>query len=172
MNSNLFQTILTVLTTVSGLATSLLLGLGCHEVAGAVTCVGSTAPAWLLPYLAGATGILGVVKLIISAFNGKLTAPTVVKMTLLELGVTVVALVGLGAGVFVATRSPAFIAGFTSLLISAILPAIFKGLKPKDFTQEQKDRIAMGEDPFHISKLDHEHWLQRQAMKKKRVDNG
>jgi hypothetical protein len=76
MNSNFFQTILTVLVTVSGLATSILVTLGCHEIAGSVSCVGSTAPSWLVPYLAIAASVLGALKLVIGAFTGKLTAPT------------------------------------------------------------------------------------------------
>ena len=78
MNSNLFQTILTALVTISGIATSILISLGCHDVAGAVNCVGSTAPAWMIPYLAIATSILGIIKLITAVFTGKLTAPTAV----------------------------------------------------------------------------------------------
>jgi hypothetical protein len=82
MNSNLFQTILTLAITVSGIATSILLSLGCHtDVAGAVNCVGSNAPSWAAPYLVIITSVLGILKLIIAAFNGKLTAPTVVVST-------------------------------------------------------------------------------------------
>lgn len=76
MNSNYFQTILTVLVTVSGIATSVLLSLGCHELGGSISCVASNAPTWLAPYLVIATSVLGVLKLIIGAFTGKLTAPT------------------------------------------------------------------------------------------------
>ena len=78
MNSNLFQTILTLAITISGIATSVLLSLGCHDVAGAISCVGSTAPAWLAPYLIIATSFLGILKLVIAAFSGKLVKPTVV----------------------------------------------------------------------------------------------
>lgn len=78
MNSNLFQTILTVMITLAGIATSVLLSMGCHDVAGSINCVGATAPTFLLPYLGIAASVLGVVKLLIAAFTGKLTAPTAV----------------------------------------------------------------------------------------------
>jgi hypothetical protein len=81
MNSNLFQTILTVLITVSGLATSILVSMGCVDVAGSLNCATSSAPTWLAPYLVMIASALGIVKLILAAFTGKLTAPTVVVST-------------------------------------------------------------------------------------------
>ena len=77
MNSNLFQTLLTLAITISTIATSLLLSLGCHaDAAGAVNCIGSNAPSWLAPYLIIITSVLGILKLIIGFATGKLTAPT------------------------------------------------------------------------------------------------
>lgn len=77
MNSNLFQTILTVLMTVSTLASMLLVSFGCIESpTGTMLCSASTAPAWLTPYLAIAATGLGFLKLIIAFFQGKLVAPT------------------------------------------------------------------------------------------------
>ena len=77
MNSNLFQTILTVLLTVSSIGTMLLLNMGCTEtVAGSLNCAASTAPAWLSPYLAMTATGLGFLKLVIAFFQGKLIAPT------------------------------------------------------------------------------------------------
>ncbi len=78
MNSNLLQTILTALLTISGIATSILLSVGCQDIAGSISCVASNAPTWLVPYLGIAASVLGIVKLVLAAFNGKLTAPTVV----------------------------------------------------------------------------------------------
>lgn len=79
MNSNLFQTILTVLIAVQGLASSLLVSLGCKQDAlGSLDCAVSSAPVWLVPYLVMAATVLGFVKLIIAAFQGKLAKPTVV----------------------------------------------------------------------------------------------
>lgn len=79
MNSNLFQTILTVLLTACGIVTSILLGLGCtQDVAGAVSCAASSAPSWLAPYLVIAASALGIVKLITGAITGKLVLPTAV----------------------------------------------------------------------------------------------
>jgi hypothetical protein len=77
-------------------------------------------------------------------------------------------LIGLGAGAFVVARSPTFWLGLSVTAARAALPLVLKALKPKDWTQEQLDRIAMGEDPWNISRLDHEKWLQRQAMKGKK----
>ena len=78
MNTNLFQTILTVLITISGIATSLLVSMGCTQsVNGSLNCATTSAPAWLVPYLVIAASVLGIVKLIIAAFDGKLSAPTV-----------------------------------------------------------------------------------------------
>jgi hypothetical protein len=76
MNSNLFQTILTVLLTISGLATSVLVSLGCNDIGGSISCVASNAPTWMVPYLGIAASVLGILKLVIGAFTGKLTAPT------------------------------------------------------------------------------------------------
>lgn len=76
MNSNLFQTILTVLTALSAIAASILLSLGCHDVGGSITCIASNAPTWMVPYLGIAASILGILKLVIGAFTGKLVAPT------------------------------------------------------------------------------------------------
>ena len=82
MNSNLFQTILTALLTLCGVATTILLSFGCtQDVAGAINCAASTAPTWLAPYLVIAASALGIVKLITGAITGKLVAPTAVIST-------------------------------------------------------------------------------------------
>jgi hypothetical protein len=77
MNSNLFQTILTVLLTISSIGTMILLNMGCLETpAGSLSCAAATAPAWLMPYLAMIATGLGFLKLVIAFFQGKLIAPT------------------------------------------------------------------------------------------------
>ena len=79
MNSNLFQTILTVLLTACGVLTSILLAFGCtQDVTGALNCAASSAPEWLVPWLVVAASALGIVKLITGAITGKLAAPTAV----------------------------------------------------------------------------------------------
>ena len=79
MNSNLFQTVLTVLLTACGVLTSILLALGCtQDVTGAINCAASSAPEWLVPWLVVAASALGIVKLITGAITGKLVAPTAV----------------------------------------------------------------------------------------------
>lgn len=79
MNSNFFQTILTVLLTACGVVTSILLGFGCApDASGTLNCAASSAPEWLVPYLVVAASALGIVKLITGAITGKLVAPTAV----------------------------------------------------------------------------------------------
>ena len=79
MNTNLFQTILTVIITASGLISSLLVSLGCKAspITGALDCTAANAPIWLIPYLVGAATVLGIAKLLLAAFEGKLAKPTV-----------------------------------------------------------------------------------------------
>lgn len=80
MNSNLFQTILTVAITISGFLTTILLALGCKDVAGAIDCSTASGPTWLIPYLVIAATVSGFLKLIIKFFQGKgaLINPTIV----------------------------------------------------------------------------------------------
>lgn len=78
MNSNLFQTILTVIISVCGILTTILVSLGCTANAtGALDCSTASGPTWLVPWLVIVAAILGPVKLILASFEGKLTAPTV-----------------------------------------------------------------------------------------------
>lgn len=89
MNSNLLQTILTVVTGIVTFATLLLTSFGCHDtgIAGtALDCANSSAPTWLIPYLGTAATALVFLKLIISFFQGKLVAPTAVIATTNEPG--------------------------------------------------------------------------------------
>lgn len=79
MNTNFLQTLMTVLILLSSFGTSILLGFGCiaNPITGAVDCSTSNAPVWLAPYLVFAATGLGIVKMIVAAFEGKLTKPTV-----------------------------------------------------------------------------------------------
>jgi len=79
MNTNFLQTLMTVLMLLSSFGTSILLGFGCtaNQITGAVDCSASTAPLWLAPYLVIAATVLGIVKMVLAAFEGKLTAPTI-----------------------------------------------------------------------------------------------
>jgi hypothetical protein len=88
-------------------------------------------------------------------------------MNWLSIAVITTVLIGLGAGLFFAARSPSFVAGLAAIAIKLALPPILKAIAPKDLTSEQKDRIAEGKDPFNISKFDHEKWLQLEELKKK-----
>ena len=79
MNTNLFQTLLTVAVTVSGILSSILVSFGCSAapLTGALDCSHSSAPIWLVPYLVGTASVLGIVKLLLATFEGKLALPTV-----------------------------------------------------------------------------------------------
>lgn len=79
MNTNFLQTLMTVAIAISGMLTTLLISMGCthNAVSGALDCANSTAPLWLAPYLVIVASVLSVVKLILGAFEGKLTKPTV-----------------------------------------------------------------------------------------------
>jgi len=77
MNANLFQTILTVIATVLGLATTALLNMGCTNVGETISCTASSAPTWLAPYMAGIALFVTLLKLVIGGLEGKLTKPTV-----------------------------------------------------------------------------------------------
>lgn len=80
MNTNFLQTLMTTVIAVAGLLTTLLLSVGCthNAVTQAIDCANTSAPTWLAPYLVIVASILSFVKLILGAFEGKLTKPTVV----------------------------------------------------------------------------------------------
>ena len=86
MNSNYFQTILTVVAGILAMATTILLSMGCTDIADKISCVASSAPTWIAPYLAIAASAIGVLKVIIGAFTGKLTKQTAVIATTGDVG--------------------------------------------------------------------------------------
>ena len=88
--------------------------------------------------------------------------------TAVNIALFLAVLIGVGAAFFVYARSPVFWGRALVMGIKAGLPFILGAVKPKDWSQEQLDRIAMGLDPHNISKLEHEHWTQRQAMKNRK----
>jgi len=78
MNTNYFQTLMTTAIALLGVATAVLVSMGCtHALNGALDCSNSSAPIWLAPYLVIAASIISFLKLILGAFEGKLTKPTV-----------------------------------------------------------------------------------------------
>lgn len=58
-----------------------------------------------------------------------------------------VVLLGAFAGAFLFFRSPTAYIGLGKAILSA-LPSIIKAVAPKDFTEEQREKIRMGQDPF------------------------
>ena len=70
---------MTVAMLISSFGTSILIGFGCvaNQVTGAVDCSASSAPVWLAPYLVFAATGLGIVKMLLAAFEGKLTKATI-----------------------------------------------------------------------------------------------
>ena len=80
MNTNFLQTLLTVVTGVLSFATYLLVSFGCVQdvVSGKLDCsTAAGAPAFIAPYLGMVAAGIVVVKLVLAAFEGKLTKPTV-----------------------------------------------------------------------------------------------
>lgn len=79
MNSNFFQTLMTVFMILSTAGSGILVSLGCTQnvITGALDCTEANAPVWLIPWLVGAAALIGVLKMFLAAFEGKLTAPTV-----------------------------------------------------------------------------------------------
>lgn len=79
MNTNLFQTIMTVVMLICGALSAVLLSLGCTEdvVSHAMSCSSAHVPTEWVPYLSIAATVIGTAKMILAAFEGKLTAPTV-----------------------------------------------------------------------------------------------
>lgn len=67
MNTNMIHNILNALMAVLGIATSILVSMGCTQLAdGKLDCSASTAPEWLLPWVVGAAGIIGTIKVIMN----------------------------------------------------------------------------------------------------------
>ena len=88
-------------------------------------------------------------------------------MDWISIAVFAAILLGLGGGLFFATRSPSFVAGLAEIALKLALPKVLKAVAPKNLTPEQKDRLSEGKDPYNIPKFDHEKWLQLEALKKK-----
>ncbi|MEP6827956.1 MAG: hypothetical protein ABJA10_07765 [Aestuariivirga sp.] len=78
MNSSPIQGYMTVALTVISFLISILLGMGCSEIAGTISCAASTAPTWLVPYLGYAALFLGFAKTALGLIDGKLFANTAV----------------------------------------------------------------------------------------------
>lgn len=57
-------------------------------------------------------------------------------------------MMGVGAAAFMVARSPLFWIGPVKVVLGRLTPQIWKIVKPKNFTKEQLDKIARGEDPF------------------------
>jgi hypothetical protein len=57
------------------------------------------------------------------------------------------AIIGVGAAAFIVARSPTFWLGMGAAILKAAWPYLLKAVKPKDYTKEQLDKIARGEEP-------------------------
>jgi hypothetical protein len=57
-------------------------------------------------------------------------------------------LIGVCAAAFLVARSPSFWVGLVQIVLGQLTPHIWKIVKPKNFTKEQLDKIARGQDPF------------------------
>ncbi len=58
------------------------------------------------------------------------------------------AMIGVGAAAFLVARSPSFWIGLGKVVMVQLLPTVLRIFRPKNFTKEQLDKIARGEDPF------------------------
>ena len=57
-------------------------------------------------------------------------------------------MIGVGAAAFMVARSPRFWLGLVQIVLSQLMPHIWKIARPKNWTKEQLDKIARGQDPF------------------------
>ena len=57
-------------------------------------------------------------------------------------------LIGVCAAAFMVVRSPSFWVGLVEIVLGQLMSHIWKIVKPKNFTKEQLDKIARGQDPF------------------------
>jgi hypothetical protein len=57
-------------------------------------------------------------------------------------------IIGVGAAAFLVAHSPVFWVELFGVVLGQIAPNIRKIIKPKNFTKEQLDKIARGQDPF------------------------
>lgn len=57
------------------------------------------------------------------------------------------AIVGVAAAAFIVARSPAFWWGMALTIFKSAWPYLLMAVKPKDYTKEQLDRIARGQEP-------------------------
>jgi hypothetical protein len=55
---------------------------------------------------------------------------------------------GVAAAAFMVARQPIFWFGLARVIISAATPNIWKIIKPRNMTREEKDKYLRGEDPF------------------------
>lgn len=57
-------------------------------------------------------------------------------------------MIGVCAAAFMVARLPSFWVGLVEIVLGQLRPHIWKIIKPKNFTKEQLDKIAKGQDPF------------------------
>ena len=57
------------------------------------------------------------------------------------------AIIGVAAAVYIVARSPAFWWGMALAILKSAWPYLLIAVKPKDYTKEQLDRIARGQEP-------------------------
>lgn len=62
----MIHNILNVILGVIGVLTPILVGLGCTETANGIDCTQASVPAWLLPWMLGIAGAIGIVKTIMN----------------------------------------------------------------------------------------------------------
>lgn len=67
---------------------------------------------------------------------------------IIGLGLALCAGAGTFLGLYRAFQSPTFVAGLATIVVKALLPLLLAVFKPKDFTEQQLEKIRRGENPF------------------------
>lgn len=66
MNTNSIHNILNAILALLGIVTPILVKLGCTETGDTLNCANASVPEWVLPWLLGLAGAIGVIKVVMN----------------------------------------------------------------------------------------------------------
>src|SRR5688572_7459472 len=66
LNTNSIHNILNLILGLVGILTTILVGLGCTQIGDRLDCTMASVPAWLLPWLLGIAGLIGMLKTVMN----------------------------------------------------------------------------------------------------------